>query len=443
MSMMAAANTRSVHRRILAVALPAILANLTTVLPGLVDTAFIGQGGIAAQLGGVAIGGTFCSLILWAFGFLRTGTAGFTAQALGAGDNGEIRGTLRRAMGLAWFFGFILLLVMVPLGELVLPLYGGGEEQLDFAARYYHFRMFSAPFDLTVYVVLGWLLGLEQPRIAFALQVLLNGLNVLFCYVAVLHYNMGVDGVAISTALAQAITAVAGLVVVRRIARGIEEPRNDGQLLDVEKLVELMSVNTDIFIRTLALTFIFTYFVHLSAGLDETTLAANQILLGFMAFIANALDGFAQSAETLTGQAIGAKDPIALRQAVVGSAIWALGLAMALSATFWQVGPALLPWFNVNIEVLRVAQVYLPWLIATPLAAVTCFLLDGVYIGATRGREIRNGMLIAAGATLIAMHVLMAFFGNHGIWAALTLFYMLRGAVLVMWYPRIPRALAR
>ncbi len=443
MAFLAAANVRSVHRRILAVALPAILANLTTVLPGLVDTAFIGRGGVAAQLGGVAIGTTFCSLILWAFSFLRTGTAGFTAQAFGAGESGEIRGTLRRALGLAWFFGFILLLLMVPLGEIVLPLYGGGDQQLDFAARYYHFRMFSAPFDLTLYVVLGWLLGLERPKTAFALQALLNGLNVLFCYVAVMHYNLGVDGVAISTSLAQFLTAIAGLVVVRRIARGIAEPRSDNQLLDVEKLVELMSVNTDIFIRTLALTFIFTYFIHLSAGLDETTLAANQILLGFMAFIANALDGFAQSAETLTGQAIGARDPAALRRAVGGSAIWALALALALSAIFWQLGPGLLPWFNANPDVLAAAATYLPWLIVTPLAAVTCFLMDGVYIGATRGREIRNGMLLAAGTTLIAMHLLMYFLGNHGIWAALTLFYILRGTVLVLWYPRIPRALAR
>lgn len=443
MSLVAAANLGSVHRRILAIALPAILANLTTVLPGLVDTAFIGQGGVAAQLGGVAIGGTFSSLILWAFSFLRTGTAGFTAQAYGAGDNGEIRGTLRRALGLAWFFGFILLLLMVPLGEMVLPLYGGGDQQMDFAARYYHFRMFSAPFDLTVYVVLGWLLGLERPKTAFALQVLLNGTNVLFCYIAVMVYNFGVDGVAISTALAQLITAVAGLVVVYRISRRIEEPRNDNQLLDVEKLVELMSVNTDIFIRTLALTFIFTYFVHLSAELDETTLAANQILLGFMAFIANALDGFAQSAETLTGQAIGAGDPVALRRAVLGSAFWAFALAIGLTGAFWQIGPELLPWFNANPDVLQSALIYLPWLVATPLCAFTCFLLDGVFIGATRGREIRNGMLIAAGTTLIAMHLLLIFFGNHGIWAAMILFYLLRGLILVLWYPRIPRALAR
>ena len=442
MSLMAAANTRSVHRRVLAVALPAILANLTSVLPGLVDTAFIGQNGIAAQLGGVAIGSTFCGLILWTFGFLRTGTAGFTAQALGAGDSGEIRGTLRRAMGLAWFFGFVLLLLMVPLGELVLPLYGGGDQQLDFAARYYHFRMFGAPFDLTVHVVLGWLLGLEKPRVAFALQALLNGLNVLFCYIAVVHYNFGVDGVAISTTLAQAITAVAGLVVVRWIAHQIEESPNDSQLLDVDKLVELMSVNTDIFIRTLALMFILTYFIHLSAETDEITLAANQILLGFMAFISNALDGFAQSAETLTGQAIGAKDPVALRRAVGGSALWAFALALTLSATFWQLGSHLLPWFNANPDVLQTARTYLPWLIVAPLAAVTCFLLDGVYIGATRGSEMRNGMLIAAGVTLIAVHVLLLFFGNHGIWAALILFYLLRGFVLILWYPRIPRALA-
>ena len=364
MSMMAAANTRSVHRRILAVALPAILANLTTVLPGLVDTAFIGQAASRRKLGGVAIGGTFCSLILCG-PLASCGLAPpVSAQAYGAGDN---KGDPRHPAG--------------PQARLVLrfhPVAGDGARRTGPAALWR--RRPAAPTSRPILPLphvqrplrpdglrgSGLAAG-PEPRIAFALQVLLNGLNVLFCYVAVLHYNMGVDGVAISTALAQAITAVAGLVVVRRIARGIEEPRNDGQLLDVEKLVELMSVNTDIFIRTLALTFIFTYFVHLSAGLDETTWRRTRSCLGFMAFIANALDGFAQSAETLTGQAIGAGSDRPAASAVVGSAIWALGLAMDCPATFWQVGPALLPCSTSISTFCRVAQVYLPWLIATPL----------------------------------------------------------------------------
>jgi MATE family multidrug resistance protein len=437
----ASPSPRLTHSRILAVAVPAILANFSAVLPNLVDTALVGQTGDAIALGGISVGASLATFVLWAFAFLRLGTAGFTAQAFGAEDGDEIKATLNRALALAWIFGFVVLLVMVPLAFVTVPLFGASEAVSDLAARYFHYRLFSAPFDLTNYVILGWLLGLQRMGRALALQLLLNGLNVILCYLLVFQFHLGVDGAAIATAIAQTVTAIAGLVVARRLLRIVPLSENAGSLVDLDKLFVLVSVNFDIFLRTLAVMFIMVYFVGLGARMGDATLAANQVLFVLVAMIAQILDGFAQSAETLTGQAIGARDQRQLRGAVWGSFFWAFIMASALSAVLYQYGPTIIELFSGDPGVIVRALPYLPWLVATPVVALWCYILDGVFIGATRGREMRNGMVIAAVGAIVAQYVLIPAYGNHGLWASLMLFFVLRALTLYLWYPRIPRAL--
>lgn len=442
-------STGRMHRRILAIALPAICANLTMVLPGLVDTAFIGHLGIAAALGGVSIGSTLCGFVLWAFSFLRLGTAGFTAQAYGARDATELRAGFLRSLVLAIGFGLLLLLLMVPLGHLGLLFYGPSAAVADYARRYYHLRLLSAPFDLTLYVVLGWLLGTQRVVTAMALQILLNLLNVALCWLFVIRLGMNVEGAGLATALSQAMTASLGLFAVFAILRRTGFHRRGGELLGKErlfepaKLIRIMAVNRDIFIRTFALMFVFTYFVRLGAKFGDVTLAANHILFGFLSAIAQGLDGFAQAAETLTGQAIGARDPARLKLATRLAGIWAFGLALLMSVGLLLAGPALLPLFTPAGEVLETAARYFPWIAMAPLFAVACFLLDGIYIGATRGAELRNGMLIAAVLAIGIEMLLAPHFGNHGLWLALMCLFVLRAATLLLWYPRIPRQLEK
>lgn len=419
-----------------------MLANFTAVLPNLVDTALVGQTGDAVALGGISVGASLATFVLWAFAFLRLGTAGFTAQAFGAEDGDEIKATLNRGLALAWTFGFVILLVMVPIAFVAVPLFGSSEAVADLAARYFHYRLFSAPFDLTNYVILGWLLGLQRVGKALALQMLLNGLNIVLCYVLVFQFHFGVDGAAIATALSQAITAVAGLVVARRLLRIVPLSDEAGSLIDLDKMFVLVSVNFDIFLRTLAIMFVLVYFVGLGARMGDAMLAANQVLFTLLAVIAQTLDGFAQSAETLTGQAVGARDRRQLWTAVWGSLAWALLTALALSALLYQYGPTIVGYFSSDPNVIEQALPYLPWLVATPLVAFWCYILDGVFIGATRGREMRNGMVLAALGAIIAQYFLIPAFGNHGLWASLMLFFVLRAVPLYLWYPRIPRALA-
>ena len=431
------------HRRILAIALPAICANLTAVLPGLVDTAFIGHTADAGSLGGVAIGANLCGFVLWAFSFLRMGTAGFTAQAFGAGDESELQAVFRRSLVLAAFFGIVLWMLMVPVNHLGVMFYGPSPLVGDYAGRYVTFRLFSAPFDLLLYVVLGWLLGTQRTVIAMALQIWLNLLNVLLCMLFVLHLRMGVDGAATATAIAQTVTALLGLGVVIRLQAQLPARRPSWTLvLEPRRLVEMMAVNRDIFIRTFALMFVFICFVRLGAHFGDVTLAANHILFGLVAMIAQGLDGFAQAAETLTGQAIGARDAAGLRRATRLSAYWAVGLAVVMSLVLIPLGPHLLGLFTATPDVLALAQRFFPWVAATPVIAVACYQLDGIYIGATRGRDMRNGMLIATlMATMIEL-IAAPLFGNGGLWFALLSFFVLRAVPLALWYHRIPRLIA-
>lgn len=432
-----------VHRRILAIALPAIIANLTSVLPGVVDTALVGRTGTAIDLGGIALGAAITGFILWAFSFLRLGTAGFAAQAYGARDESEQRSSFLRALGLALIFGFALILLMVPLGQFAFTLFDAGTASLDVAGRYYYYRMFAAPFDLILYVVIGWLLGRQRVRDMLALQVLLNLVNVALCYVLVVHQGWGVDGAAIATAIAVVIACGAGLGMVRQQFRGLAPRSAESRLIESEKLLGLMAVNRDIFLRTLVLMAFLAYLVRLGAERGDAVLSANHILFGFISIIAQGLDGFAQSTETLVGQAIGARDRLRLSRVVRAASLWCLVFALAISAALYEWGAGALPLFTHDVDILKIANAHFLWIAGVPLVAIWCFQLDGIYFGATRGREIRNGMLLAVVAGLAAALSLPAFFGNHGIWAALYVFYAMRAIPLVLWYRRIPRALAR
>lgn len=432
-----------VHRRILGIALPAIIANLTSVLPGVVDTALVGRTGTAIDLGGIALGATITGFILWAFSFLRLGTAGFAAQAYGAQDESEQRSSFLRALGLAVIFGFALMLLMVPLGNFAFALFDAGTSSLDVAGRYYYYRMFAAPFDLILYVVIGWLLGRQRvPQMLF-LQLLLNLMNVGLCYLLVVNRGLGVDGAAIATAVSVALTCFAGLALVRRQFRDLAPRSAESRLIESEKLLGLMAVNRDIFLRTLVLMAFLAYLVRLGAERGDTTLSANHILFGFISIIAQGLDGFAQATESLVGQAVGARDRLRLSRVVRAASFWCLLCALAIAAALYEWGRPLLPLFTHDVDILQIANDHYLWVAAAPLVAIWCFQLDGIFFGATRGAEIRNGMALAALCALAAALLLPRFFANHGIWAALYVFYVMRAIPLVIWYRRIPRALAR
>jgi MATE family multidrug resistance protein len=352
-----------------------------------------------------------------------------------------MREALTWSLILAVGIGLVLILAAMPLAAIGLPIYGGSAQVQDYAAQYFHIRLLAAPFDLSLYAMMGWLIGMQRARVMFALQLILNSLNIALCYLFVVHFEYDVIGVATATALAQAVTAVIGFLWTRGISRKLGPVLARGTTFAFEMLGRLASINRDIFIRTLALMLVFNYFIHLSARQEEVTLAANQILIGFLGLIANALDSFAQSAETLVGEAVGAKDRQRLSAALWANLAWSLGLAALLALLLWPVGAFMLPIFSANADVVAAAEKVFPWVIVAPIVSVWCFLLDGVFIGATRGRELRDGMLVSAALGLIALQCAFWFDGNAGLWAALTLFFGIRALPLALWYRRIPAAL--
>ena len=425
----------SMHRQLRRLAAPLILANLSVPLLGMVDTAVVGHLEDPAPLGAVAIGATLFGFLYWGFGFLRMGTTGLTAQEVGGG--GAVELVLLRGLLLAGIIGAGLIALQGPLGRIGLDLLAPGPEVRPLAETYFAIRIASAPAALVHYVVAGWFLGRENGRVPLLLMVLVNGLNAVLDALLVLGLGMGVAGVAFASLAAEYVAAGLGLALVAR-AGGLARPAAGwAAVRDGAALRRMVVVNRDLFVRTLVLLGAFAFFTRQGAAQGEVILAANAVLLNFQTLMAYALDGFAHATEALTGRTVGGGDREGLRRAVVAAAQWSAGLAVGFSAAYLVAGEYLIALLTGIPEVRAAAATYLPWAAAAPLVAVAGFLFDGVFIGATWTRDLRNAMLVVVfGIYLPAWWLLMPAFGNHGLWAAMILFLAARGVALGLLWPR-------
>jgi MATE family multidrug resistance protein len=424
--------------RIWRLAGPVILANATTPLLGAVDTAVVGRLPDPALIGGVAVGAVVFNFIFWGFSFLRMGTTGFTAQAWGAGDPAELRGTFLRALATALALGALVILLQSPIRAAALGLAGGSAAVRGAAGIYFDLRIWSAPAALANYAVLGWLLGTRRTATALVLQLLINSLNILLAVVLTLGLGWGIRGVAAATLISEWSAAALGLTLVFRILPRVAVP----QIFQRARLLRLLKVNGDIMLRTLCLQAAFFAFTLAGARLGDIPLAANAILLNLLTITAFGLDGFAMAAEILVGSAVGRHDRGLFRAAVRDAILWGAGLAALASLCFLAAGGRIVDLFTVHEEVRAAARHYLPWLALAPVIAVWCYLLDGIYIGATRTAEMRNGLVIALAGNLAAMAIALPRWENDGLWLTLMVFFILRAATLAVWLPRIDRSLA-
>jgi len=424
------------YRRVLAIALPIVLSNATVPLLGAVDTGVIGRLGEAAPIGAVGLGAVILTSVYWVFGFLRMGTSGLVAQAHGAGDRAEVAAHLIRALVIAAAAGFGLILMQGVLVAGALRLAPASAEVEEMARTYLSIRIWGAPATIGLYALTGWLIALERTRLVFVLQLVMNGLNVVLDLWFVLGLGWGVGGVATATLIAE----WSGLALALWFAREAIRPGLRAGLFAAEPLRRLWRVNGDILIRSVLLQGSFTSFMFLAAGQGDTTLAANQVLLQFLSFVAYLLDGFAFAAESLVGQAVGARRPDRLREAALKSSqLGGIG-ALLLALVFALFGPAIIDLLTTAPDVRAEARHYLPWLVAAPLIGVASWMLDGIFIGATRTREMRNAMIVAVGIYAVLVLVLPRFMGNHGLWAALMALNALRGVTMWRLYPQVARA---
>jgi MATE family multidrug resistance protein len=423
-------------------ALPLIFANLSVPLLGMVDTAVVGHMDEPTPLGAVAIGGVLFSFLYWGFGFLRMGTTGLTAQAVGRGE-GEAR-VLQQGVLLALAIGLTLILFRLPIGTAGLGLLAPGERVRPLAETYFDIRILSAPAALTHYVVAGWFLGRQNARVAVALLLVTNGLNIALDLIFVVGFGWGVAGVAGASVIAEYSAAGLGLLLVAR-AHGLARPAGGWRaVLDGPSLRRMVAVNGDLFVRTLLLLSAFAFFTRQGARQGEVILAANAVLMNFQTFMAYALDGFAHATESLAGRAVGRRRRAELRRVVRAAGQWSIGLALAFTLGYLLLGSGLIALLTGIPEVRETAGDHLVWAALAPLVAVWGFLMDGVFIGATWTRPLRNAMFVSVAVYLAAWAVLMPIFGNHGLWLAFLVFLAARSATLGVAYgARLNRPMSR
>jgi MATE family multidrug resistance protein len=414
-----------------------MLSNVSTPLIGIVDTAVIGRIPDPAYIGAVAVGALIFSFLFWAFGFLRMGTTGLTAQALGGEDNEEVLSALGRALLIAVVAGIVLIALQWPLRSMAFALLEGSFEVESLAAQYFDIRIWAAPATLANYALLGWFIGLGRTDIGLVLQLILNISNMILDALFVLGFGWDVAGVAAGTLIAECIAAVAGIAMAMRHSRAFGRLRIDpATWLEPRRLRRTLSVNTDIMIRSLALIFVFVWFMSRGAAAGDVVLAANAVLMQFNSVSAFFLDGLAFAAEALVGRAIGARHRETLLRAMRLTTVWAVGTAVIIVIVLWSFGPYFIDALTVDIESRAAARTYLPWAALAPILGVWSFQLDGIFIGATRSREMRNAMLAAAAIYLFAWWLLTPF-GNHGLWAALWVSYFARAGTLAAYLPRV------
>ena len=438
------------YRRVFLLAIPLILSNLTQPLLSTVDTVLSGHLPGAAALGGVAIGGIFFNSVFWTFGFLRLSTTGLVAQAYGAQDHQELRLHFARALLTAVAIGALLLAVKGPLVSLSIMLLGAGPEVAQNATVYCNIRIWSAPAALANYVILGSLLGRQRARTALVIQAAINVVNVVLALHLVLHLHWGVAGIATATMTADYAGLLFGLAITVQ-SKAFSAVHSSGEARGRIRLHELMhgpslrhlfALSRDLLIRTLSLVAAYAWFTRSGAREGDVTLAANAVLLNLHMIASYALDGFANATEALVGAAIGARRLADYRAVLRASTVAAGVVAVLMSLTYLVFGGEFVRLFT-NLEPVRLlAMRYLPWAIAMPSIAVWGFQLDGIFIGATRARDLRDSMLISFLAFLALAIALEHWFGNSGLWCAFVCFMVMRGTTLGLRLPGIEKSFA-
>ena len=429
------------NRVVLRIAGPIILANLSVPLLGFVDTAVMGHLPQAYYLGAVAIGATIIQFVYWGFGFLRMGTTGLTAQAYGAKQKTVVLQTFQRAALLALFMGLIIWLLKSQIIDLSLYLFVASEKTENLSSVYFNIRVWSAPAALLNYCLIGWFIGIQKTRIILILQISMNIINIILDLLFVIGLNWGVEGVALASVLAEVSAAILGLYFY------LKKEGREGIVIDcvrlfnAKELKRMVAINLNIFIRTFCLIFAFAYFTAEAAKYGDIVLAANAILLQFIHLLSFGLDGFAQAAEALVGGALGEQNKKKYRMAVKATMTWAFCISITCSLSYWIFGGLIIDLFTSNEDVRLIANDAIIWVIIIPLVAIWPYMLDGIFIGATRTRDMRNGMVLALIIFISFSILLIPGRGYDGLWISLIIFMGARGLTLAVSYPKIEKDL--
>lgn len=424
------------HKRVLKIAIPIVISNATVPILGVVDTGVVGQLGSAAPIGAVGIGAIILTAIYWVFGFLRMGTTGLAGQAIGAKDEAELAAILTRALMFGAVAGVGIFLLQIPLFAGAFLISPASPEVESLARSYMGIRVYSAPAMIGIYGLTGWLIAAERTRAVLAIQLLMNGTNIALDFLFVLQFGWGVEGVAIATVIAE----WSGIALALWFCRSTflaPHWRNWVVVFDRVRLRRMLLVNNDIMLRSIMLQIMFVSFLFVGADFGDTTLAANQILMQFLMVTAYSLDGFAFAVEALVAQALGAKSRDDFRRSSVLCAFWSLMICLVLTTVFAIWGGEIIDLMAKAPDVREEARIYLIYMVAAPLVGLWSWMLDGIFIGATRGRDMRNMMALSLLVYIAAIMVLVPAFGNHGLWLSLLISFVARAVTLGSRYPKL------
>ncbi|MDE6317531.1 MAG: MATE family efflux transporter [Muribaculaceae bacterium] len=424
---------RKTDREIFAIAVPSIVANITTPLLGLVDIAIVGHMGSPAYIAAIALGSTMFSMIYWVFAFLRMGTSGTTAQAYGASDIEERDASLYRAMSVALFIGLFLVAVHSPLRTSMLRFFSGDPEVTALAARYFDILIYGAPATMGLYVVNGWLIGVQNSRYTMFTSLIINVVNILASLTLVYALHFGIDGVATGTLIAQWTGFIAGCLMIRRYR---PMPGTLKRLADKVMLKRFFSVNINLFLRTLCLVAVTVWFTRAGARQGDIVLSVNALIMQLFILFSYMMDGFAFAGEALAGKLTGAGRIVEKRELICRLFFTGGIVSLVFTAAYAMFGDDILRLLSNDMPVVALSGEYLWWGVSIPFAGAGAFIWDGIFVGETRTRPMLVSMAIAMTIFFAVYFILVPVLGNHALWLAFILYLVTRGIVQTIYYLR-------
>jgi len=411
-----------------------MLSNISMPLLGLVDTAVMGHLDSAIYLAAVSVGAMIIHFIFWGFGFLRMSTVGLAAQAYGANNGDELRNLLARGISTSMLIAFVLVVLQSLLISLSLSIVEPSDKVAMLSAEYFNIRIWSAPATLITYVLLGWFLGIHKARFVLAVMVFVNVLNIILDLVLVVGFGMDVAGAAYASLLAEYAGLLLALYLLIKTLVKIPGHFNFEEIKNLPAIKKLMSLNANIFIRTITLLFVFAFFTTQGARAGDVVVAANALLLQFLTFVAYVLDAYAHAAEAMVGEAVGDNNHNKFKQVVRACAQWSLWSSLLFCGLYWLSGEWIISLLTDIEEVRRYSANFLPWLIVLPVIAVWGYLYDGIFIGATWSKEMRDVMLISVLLFYLPAWWFSQAMDNHGLWLSMILFFIARGGLMAWKY---------
>lgn len=416
-----------INKRILQIAVPSIISNITVPLLGLIDVTIVGHLGAAAYIGAIAVGGMLFNIIYWIFGFLRMGTSGMTSQAYGKHDLDEVARLLLRSVGVGLLIAIILVALQYPIRKLAFTFIQTTEEVERLATLYFRICIWGAPAMLGLYGFAGWFIGMQNSRFPMYIAITQNIVNIAASLCFVYLFHMKVAGVAWGTLTAQYASFLMALLLWRRYYGGLKKHVAWHEVLKKEAMLRFFQVNRDIFLRTLCLVIVTLFFTSAGAAQGEIVLAVNTLLMQLFTLFSYIMDGFAYSGEALVGKYVGANNRLALYRTVRQLFIWGVGLSTGFTLLYFFGGKSFLGLLTNETSVIREAGNYFYWVLAIPLTGFAAFLWDGIFIGATATRQMFYSMLVASGSFFLVYYSLHEWMGNHALWLAFIVYLSLRG----------------